>query len=132
MATKFVADDWGKLILRVTVGGLLLMHGIAKLINGVDPVMGLLADKGLPGVIAYGVYIGEVLAPLFMIIGFYARAAAVVVVLNMCAAIYLAHSRDLLALSEHGSWKVESPMFFLLAALAVALLGTGQIAVKKS
>ncbi len=51
-------DDAGKLLLRLAVGGLMLFHGIHKLIDGVDGISGMLAAQGLPGFIAYGVLVG--------------------------------------------------------------------------
>ena len=56
-------EDFGKLLLRLAVGGLMLFHGMHKLIGGVDGISGMLVAKGLPGFIAYGVLIGEVVAP---------------------------------------------------------------------
>lgn len=47
--------DLGKLILRLTLGLLLLLHGIAKLENGVGWISGSLQGYGLPGFLAYGV-----------------------------------------------------------------------------
>ncbi len=48
--------DLGKLIIRLTLGGLMLFHGIAKLLNGVGFIEGELASHGLPTFLAYGVY----------------------------------------------------------------------------
>ena len=62
-------EDTGKLILRLTMAGLILFHGISKIMHGVPYMAGLLAQFHLPAFIAYGVYIGEVVAPLFIIIG---------------------------------------------------------------
>ena len=69
-------ESTGKLILRVTLGVLILLHGIAKLMNGIDWLDGMLANAGLPGFLKYGVYVGEVLAPLAVIAGFYSRIGA--------------------------------------------------------
>jgi len=52
-------DDAAKLVLRLTVGILLLMHGLYKLSHGVAGVIGLVAAKGWPTFIAYGAYLGE-------------------------------------------------------------------------
>lgn len=57
-----INHDFGKLILRVCVGGLMLFHGIFKLQYGIDGVTGLLESRGLPTFMAYGVYVGEILA----------------------------------------------------------------------
>lgn len=42
-------DDAGKLLLRLAVGGLMLFHGIHKLIDGVDGISGMLAARDCPG-----------------------------------------------------------------------------------
>ncbi|MFZ8579874.1 DoxX family membrane protein, partial [Klebsiella quasipneumoniae] len=39
-------EDAGKLLLRLAVGGLMLFHGLHKLLDGVDGISGMLAAKG--------------------------------------------------------------------------------------
>ena len=125
-------DDAGKLVLRLTVAGLMLFHGVAKIMHpgSLDFIAGMLAGYGLPSILAYGVYVGEVVAPLMVIVGYKARLGALLMAINMLFAIVLAHTGDLLSLSEHGGWSVELQMFFLLTAVAVVFLGSGRHAVK--
>ena len=52
------SDDTGKLILRLALGILILLHGIAKLSSGVSGVGGMLASHGLPSALSYLVYQG--------------------------------------------------------------------------
>ena len=61
--------DLGRLVLRVSLGALLLFHGVFKLQHGVGWIAGLLQAHNVPGLVAYGAYIGEVLAPALVIIG---------------------------------------------------------------
>lgn len=124
--------DTGKLILRLSVAGLMLFHGIAKIMHpgSLDFIAGMLAGYGLPSVLAYGVYVGEVLAPLMVIAGYRARIGGLLMVVNMLFALVLAHSGDFFSLSEHGGWSVELQMFYLLSALAVVFLGSGRYAIK--
>jgi putative oxidoreductase len=124
--------DTGKLILRLSVAGLMLFHGIAKIMHpgSLDFIAGMLAGYGLPSVMAYGVYVGEVLAPLMVIAGYRARIGGLLMVINMLFALVLAHSGDFFSLSEHGGWSVELQMFYLLSSLAVVFLGSGRYAVK--
>ena len=125
-------DALGKLILRLTVGVLLLFHGIAKIMNPgtVDFIGGALSGSGLPSILAYGVYVGEVIAPLMLIVGVYCRYGAIIIVINMLFAIFLMHSGDIFALTEHGGWRLELQGFYLFGALAIMFLGSGRQAVK--
>lgn len=126
-----MTEDIGKLVLRLTLGILILLHGLAKITNGVSGISGMLAGIGLPSALAYGVYIGEVLAPLLVIIGFYARIGALVIVVNMLFAIALVHMKDLIVLTKSGGWGIELQAFFLFTAVAVALIGPGCFAVNR-
>ena len=124
-------DDLGKLILRLTVGVLMLLHGVAKISGGVGGIGGMLQSVGLPAALAYGAYVGEVLAPLLVIIGFYARIGALIMVVNMLFAIGLAHMKDIFLLTKTGGWAIELQAFFLFTALAVALIGPGRYAINR-
>ncbi|MBE1851196.1 DoxX family protein, partial [Escherichia coli] len=68
--------DTGLLLLRLTFGILMLFHGVAKIEHGVNWIVSILQAVGLPGFIAYGVYIGEVVAPVLIILGIFTRPAA--------------------------------------------------------
>ncbi|MDG5501603.1 DoxX family protein [Marinobacter sp. BGYM27] len=118
--------DLGKLIVRLTLGGLLLFHGISKLFNGIGFIESQLVSHGLPAVLAYGVYIGEVIAPLMLILGYQTKIGALIVVVNMVVAIALVHANQLMSLSGNGGWALELQGFFLFIALAVVFLGPGR------
>jgi len=120
-------EDIGKLILRVTVGGLLLLHGVFKLLNGIDGIKGAIASHGVPDLIGYGVYVGEFVAPILVILGLFARVGAGLIVINMLVAVGLAHLNDVAALNQYGGYRLELEAFFLFGALAVALLGAGRL-----
>jgi len=121
-------ESTGKLILRVTLGVLILFHGISKLAGGIDWLDGMLADAGLPVFFKYGVYVGEVLAPLAVIAGFYARIGAWLMAVNMLFAFGLAHGAELFALTESGTLQLELQYMFFFSAIAVALIGPGRYA----
>jgi putative oxidoreductase len=126
-----MADDAGKLILRLTLGTLMLLHGIAKISGGVDGLEKMVAGAGLPSVLAYGVYVGEVLAPLLVIFGFYARFGAAIIVVNMLFAIFLAHRTDLFLLTRSGGWALELQGFFLFTALALVFMRPGRFGINR-
>jgi putative oxidoreductase len=118
--------DVGRLVLRVALGVLILLHGIAKMRGGLDPIVGMLQAHGLPGVFAYGAYVGEVLAPLMLLAGFHARIGGVLVAINMLVAIGLAHMGQLGQLNDQGGWALELQGMFLATAIAIACLGPGR------
>jgi len=119
-------DDAGKLLLRLTIGILLLMHGLFKLANGIESITALVQAQGWPAWIAFGVFIGEIIAPSLLIIGVLTRAGALVIVFSMGLAIYLAHASQILNLTKTGGWALELQGLFLMGALVVALLGAGR------
>lgn len=124
-----MSENIGKLILRLMVGGMMLFHGIDKALHGITFIKGLLKFQGVPEVLAYGIYAGEILAPIFLIIGWKSRVWAGVIVFNMAVAIYLTKLGALMSLGAHGAWAVEVPMFYMLSALAIVFLGSGKYAI---
>ena len=112
--------DLGKLVLRLALGVLVLPHGVAKLRGGVDPIEGMLTAQGLPGVLAYGALLGEVLGPLMLIAGFYGRIGALLIAINMLFALGLAHVGQLGQLNDQGGWALELQGMFLFSAIALA------------
>ncbi|OOB85957.1 GntR family transcriptional regulator [Leclercia adecarboxylata] len=126
---KLTYDDTGKLLLRLAVGGLMLFHGLHKAIDGVGGIAGMLVAKGLPGFIAYGVLVGEVIAPILIILGILTRPAALVLAFTMVVAWLMVGTGKTLALDAVGAWAIESLVYFFVGALAVAFLGAGRYAV---
>ena len=114
MAARAGWDDWGKLLLRLAVAGLLIFHGIAKLKNGVGWMAGPLAGLGLPAFVAYGAYVGEVIAPIFVLLGKWARIAGLVIAFNMMSAIVIALRDRMFTLNMGGGWAIELELLFLL------------------
>ena len=124
-------EDTGKLILRVTVAVLLVMHGIAKMQNGIGWMGGMLQAHHLPAFVGYGVYVAEVIAPILLILGLFTRLAALVIAFDMFMAIVLVQSDKFFARNQGGGWAVELEMFFWLASVAIFFLGGGRYAVRK-
>jgi len=122
--------DLGKLIIRLTLGGLMLFHGIAKLFHGIGFIEGQLASHGIPAFFAYGVFIGELLAPLMVILGYQTRIGALLITFNMLVAIALVHTHELMALGGNGGWALELQGFFLFTAIALVFLGPGRYKLK--
>ncbi len=127
-------EDFGKLVLRLTIGVLLLLHGIFKILNfeaTMSGVGGMLTANGLPDVLKYGVLVGEVVAPILVILGFLTRPAAFIIAINMGMAIFLASRDKIATLNQGGGWTPELEGLFLFGALAIVFLGAGRISLRK-
>lgn len=121
--------DIGKLILRLALGLLILLHGIAKLLNGIGGIENMLVSQGLPAFLAWGVFIGEVIAPLMIILGFHTRLGAGLIAINMVVAIFLAHMGELFTLTSSGGWALELQGMYLFTAIALIFMGPGRFRV---
>ena len=122
-------EDLGKLVLRLTLGGLLLFHGTHKVLTGIDPIRAMVTSHHLPDFLAYFVYLGEVAAPVLIIIGLLTRIGGILVVINMIVAVLLAHTAMLFGTNEMGGYVLELQAFYLFSGLAVALLGAGRFSI---
>lgn len=118
-------DDVGKLILRLVLGILVLLHGIAKIPTG---AAGLVESVGFIG---YGVFLGEVLGPLLLIVGWHARIGAALIVVNMLFAIGIVHANEIFMLNQNGGWQIELQGMYLFTAVALALTGPGRISINE-
>jgi putative oxidoreductase len=126
-----MSEDFGKLVLRLTLGVLILLHGIAKLRGGIGFLTPMLQGVGLPPWFGYGVLVGEVVAPVMVILGLYARVGAFLIFVNMIFAVVLAHRGELLELTPHGGWALELQGMFLMTALALVFLRPGRYALTR-
>lgn len=122
----------GLFILRITTGGLMLFHGVSKITSGTSFIQNTLIEGGWPGWFAYGVYIGEIVAPILLILGWRTRIAAFLFAFNMIFATLLVHSEDIFKLGGHGEWAVELQAFYVFAAIALIFTGGGKFAISKS
>ena len=125
-------NDLGLLVLRLNIGGLMLLHGVHKAVHGVDGIAGMLAGIGLPGFIAYGAVLCELVASAMIVLGVWTRAASAALVGNMIVAILMAHMAHLFEVDPMtGGWTAELPALYLLGALALCFTGGGRYAITK-
>ena len=122
---KLDCPDMSRLILRLSIG-MLLFHGVHKLLAGVGGIGHMLALHGLPSFIAYGVYIGEVISPILIMLGILTRLNALCVIATMAVAWLLVDVDATWQVDTVGAWAIESLMFYLLAALALLFCGAGR------
>lgn len=124
--------DAGLLLIRLSIGLLMLLHGLAKLSGGINFIKGMVSELGLPQFLAYGVFVGEILAPIAIIIGIRTRLASAVFAINCLVAIFMAHSNDIFSLGKHGGWAIELLGLYLFGALALFFTGGGKYAFSKN
>lgn len=124
-----LTDDTGKLIMRLALGVMILLHGISKLTNGVGFIEGALTSAGLPAVLAYGAYLGEVVGPILLILGLFGRIGAALIVINMLFAIGLSHLGGVLQINQFGGWQIELEGMYLFTAIALLLTGPGRFSI---
>ena len=124
MKLNRIADlDWTFRVLTIGLGALMLFHGVDKIVNGVDFTIPLLEAYNIPYAkyISYWVYVGEILAPILLISGYYIRIAGAIIVFDMIITLFLVYHDEILILTDHGSWSGETPLLYLIIGLALLL-----------
>ena len=121
--------DAALLILRLVLGLLMLLHGVSKLPPPPELLTSALSARGLPGVLAYGVYLGEIVGPILIIVGIWTRVGALLIVANMIVAVLVAHTGNLFQLNKQGGYALELQAMYLFTAVALALTGAGRYSV---
>ncbi|HEX7136789.1 MAG TPA: DoxX family protein [Vicinamibacterales bacterium] len=125
-------NDAGKLVLRLAVGVLMAFHGLSKLRHGVAWMAGPLSAHHLQSFLAYGVYLGEVVAPVLLILGIFTRIGGSLVVVDMMMALFLVvDGKAFLLDKQTGALTSELQFLYMLAGLALVFLGSGRYALSK-
>ncbi len=126
-----MSSDLGKLLLRLNIGVLMLLHGVSKIRGGIEPIINNVHERGLPTALAYGIYVGEVVAPILLIVGLFTRPAAVVVAINMVIAVWFVHTAQIAEMGKTGGWALELQGLYFFGALAIAFIGSGRYAISR-
>lgn len=121
--------DVGLLMIRLIIAGPMLLYGIGKILHGVDFIKEMLADVGMPAFIANGVYAGEIIAPILIIIGFRTKLAGLVFAFNCLTIILLSQTQNILTLNEFGGWAIELLAIYMVVTGALFFTGAGKYAV---
>lgn len=127
----FYNVDLAALLLRITLGGLLLFHGWHKIHSGIGFILGMLSEHGVPSFIGYGIYLGEVVAPVLIILGICCRLSAITVIGTMIVAWLLVDIGNTFHLNDVGAWAIEDLVFYVMMAVVLLFLGSGKYSVMK-
>ena len=100
--------------------------------TGASGIKALLASYGLPEFIAYGTILGEVVAPIFIILGILTRPSALLVAFTMVVAWLMIGLDKTFVLDKTGAWAIESLVYFFLSGIALAFLGAGKYSIIKN
>ncbi len=119
----------GILIVRVSIAFTMLIYGISKLIFGIDFISDQIAQYGLPSFFGYGVYIGEVIAPILIIIGYRTKLAGLVFAINCFVATLMMQLPNLLKLNDFGGWEMGPLFIYTLFGIALFFTGGGKYSV---
>ena len=108
---------------------MLLLHGVHKLLNGIAPIKVLVGAHHVPEFFGYGVYLGEIVGPILVILGVFSRVGGLLISINMIVAILLAGMGSMFMLNEFGGYALELEVFYLLGGVAIVLLGAGRLGI---
>lgn len=129
MLKIFNFPDLGLLFVRVVFGICVLMHGIPKIQKGIGGVENLLIKNGLPEFLAYGIFIGEIIAPILIILGIFTRLNSVIMIILCSFILYLVKSP--FGLNNFGGFNSEIVILYLGISVLLLFSGSGKVAIKR-
>jgi putative oxidoreductase len=115
----------GLLGLRIALGIIFIAHGYPKLahLRGGAQMQSFFVEHGLPGYFVYIAGVIETFGGALLLLGLFTRAAALLLAIEMCVAIWKVHSgHGYLAVHDY-----EFPLTLAAACLALATVGAGMI-----
>jgi len=127
-------DDVGLFIARLSLGVVILPHGLQKLLGmfggaGFSGTVDFFVGSGLPSAVAILIIIGESFGALGLILGFLSRLAAFGIMLIMLGAIFMVHIQNGFFMNWFGNQAGEGFEYHLLAlglSLVVLIKGGGK------
>ncbi len=129
--TNTTSTDLGISLLRFSLGVMWMAHALLKLFVFTLPgTAGFFASIGLPGWIAYPVFVAELLGGLAIALGVYARQVALALLPIMLGAAWVHLPNGWVHTSPGGGW--EYPLFLSISSVALWLLGDGAAAIRRS
>jgi uncharacterized membrane protein YphA (DoxX/SURF4 family) len=110
--------SWGLLLLRLSLGFSFAVHGYDKFSGGIVNTSRWFDSLGLPGILAYGVALLEVLGGIALMAGLATRLLSALYIIVMTVAIYKVKFAG-------GFLGFELELTFLVISLALLISGGG-------
>ncbi|TDT77133.1 putative oxidoreductase [Litoreibacter halocynthiae] len=128
--TQHTDMNYGAFVTRVSLGGVLLAHGLLKLIVFTIPgTVGYFESLGLPAMAAYLTIFAELVGGTAIILGLYTRLAALLSLPLLIGSVWAHAGNGWLFSAPNGGW--EFPLLLVALATVVALQGGGAFALRK-
>lgn len=131
MNTTPLSHQLGITLLRVSLGIMWIAHALLKwLVYSLPGTAAYFESVGLPGWLAYPVFVAELTGGIALVLGVYARQVALILVPIMLGATLVHISNGWVHTSSGGGW--EYPLFLIITSVALWLLGDGAFALRRS
>ena len=131
MIKSHINFNYGATLTRLTLGSVLLSHGLLKVFVFTIPgTVGFFERLGLPAIAAYLTIFGEIAGGTALILGLYSRLAAILSIPLLLGATWAHSGNGWVFSNEGGGW--EYPAFWAITLVVQALLGDGAYALKRS
>jgi putative oxidoreductase len=114
-------SNYGYTLFRVGIPALMLLHGthkLEKLMAGGEIKFMDFLGMGTELSLVLAV-IGELVAPILLIVGFKTRLASIPAIITMFVAAFVAHAGEPLGEREHS-------LLYMIAFIAIAMIGSGE------
>ena len=119
----------GAMLLRMGLGVMWIAHALLKwFVFTIPGFAGWLEDQGIHEIMAWPVFLFELIGGVMILVGFYGRYASAVLVPVLLVAAWTHMSNGWLHTSEGGGW--EYPLFLVLASVVHVLIGDGRFAMR--
>ena len=118
-------NNIGLLLLRIGFAGLMLTHGIPKLMQLLDGNFSFGDPIGIGAIASLILTVfAEAICAALVLIGFKARLACIPLIITMLVAVFIVHAADPIGKKELG-------IVYLVAFTAIALMGPGKYSIDR-
>lgn len=122
---KQYQNDFAALLLRIGLGVMYLAHGLTKLLVFTPAgTAHFFESLGFPGFVGYITILFEIGSGLFLLLGILTRLMAILSTIQMLVITDVHFGNGWSFTNAGGGW--EYPAFMAVAALSLALLGSGR------